>query len=382
MSPLPGPGSANDALNTPAGVSRTVQVVAGVLPLGSVPYDNMTLPLVSPDGRWLATQTAAPPTWGTALAEQGAHVPSATHVKVYQLDLREGIDPKDRKAPVLKFGLTESVLLGRSCDSEGFLIESPREDGSRWIGKASWKDGTIAWLVQGSDVNAFAALGTRNRLAWSRRTQTADKFDLVVRDGAQEWSVSGAGESWIMPQWSNQDDGLFVLTLADGSLDANFGLASTQAEFEQSRQHLALATESTVYTAYQSMSGQTGAVDGTTTVPDQLVFFHPAARRAALWRPLADSSRRFAYLYSKSIAGLVDEEEFAFTATNDGLLRQSLARPSEYLQLVAGTQIPRATTSSSWPFMLLSPGQSSVGIMAMRLLPREDAVFTSRKTPR
>src|SRR5215510_4158247 len=89
----------NEPLNKVAGVSQTVQIVAGVLPLGVVPYDNMTLPIASPDGRYIATQTGVAPTWETVLAEREATVPTATRIEIYALDMREGIQPKDRQPP-------------------------------------------------------------------------------------------------------------------------------------------------------------------------------------------------------------------------------------------------------------------------------------------
>ena len=219
MSNAPGPAAAAQTLNRAAGASQTVQVVAGVLPLGAVPYDNQMLPLVSPDGRYIATQTGAPPTWPTMLAEAGAEIPSATRIEVYELDLREGIKPEDRKPPALIASVAEPMLLGRTCDAEGFLVESPREDGARWIGKASWRSGEVKWLVSGGDVNAFACLGSDGRLAWSRRAVDGQHFDLVVRSADGEWAVAGdASQDWLMPTWSGRSDSLFFLTLRDGNL--------------------------------------------------------------------------------------------------------------------------------------------------------------------
>ena len=65
------------------------------------------------------------------------------------------------------------------------------------------------------------------------------------------------------------------------------------------------------------------------------------------------------------------------TSTNKLALKSPLP-PGDFIQLVAGTQIPRATTSADWPFLLLSPGENSVGVMAMRLLPREQGIFQQR----
>ena len=68
----PTPRADNEPLNKPAGISKTMYARAGVLPLGAVPFDNMTLPLVSPDGRYVATQIGVAPPWSTILAEPDA----------------------------------------------------------------------------------------------------------------------------------------------------------------------------------------------------------------------------------------------------------------------------------------------------------------------
>ena len=65
--------------------AEVAAVRAEVLPMGVVPYDNMTLPIVSPSGRFLATQSGVDPTWETILAEPGASVPQATVVEIYEL---------------------------------------------------------------------------------------------------------------------------------------------------------------------------------------------------------------------------------------------------------------------------------------------------------
>lgn len=356
-----------------------MQVVAGLLPLGTVPYDNMALPLISPDGRFLAVQTGAPPTWPTALAEPGADVPVATQLQVYEVDLRENLELTDRRPPTLVTSLSEPALLGRTCDAEGFLIESPREDGSRWIGKANWQSGEIQWLVTGSDVNAFAAMGLGGRLAWSRRPVDGEQFELVVRSGSgDEWSVAAPGDNWLMPSWSGRGEGLFFLSLVNQRLDLCYANAINAAALRQSLQRLAVATEASTFTAYQTVNGQAGAIDGSLPQRDQLVFFHPGFQRVAVWRPLAARDRQGIYLNAKSIAALVDQEDFAFVTMPAHLLRQNLRFPSERIELVGGIQVPRQTTSATWPYLLINPGEGIVGITAMCLLPRDQALPKTR----
>jgi hypothetical protein len=395
-------------LSTPAGVTQSVQVVAGLLPLGTVPYDNMVLPLLSPDGSMIAVQTGAPPTWASLLARPNADIPSATRVAIYQLDLRLGIDQANRKAPALIGTLNEPLLLGRSCDAQGFLVESIRSDGSRWIGKVAWPparnvetpkrpgggagtgletstsgrfDISITWLVSGSEgeVNAFAALGPNGQLAWSRRSRDSRHFDLIVRDQTSEWMIrSSEGNDWLFPVWPHAGEGLFVLSLKDHNLDICHGIASSDRAFMQSMQWLGLVNDATDATAYQVLSAATGACDIPASVRDQLVYYHPGGNRMALWRPLGVPGRKTALMYSGSVAALVDQESFAFSATMENLYRQNLANPRQFIALVPGSHVPRATTSSNWPFMLLTPAAGQVGVVALRLLPKESSVLTSR----
>src|SRR6185503_18951506 len=116
--------------------------------------------------------------------------------------MRDEIKDGDRHPPVRAFRIDEPLILGRSADMQGFLVESPRQDGSRWIGKATWDSGEITWLVQDDYVNAFASLGPGGQLAWSRRAKVGDHFDLVVRDESGEWTLPADGTDWAMPSWS------------------------------------------------------------------------------------------------------------------------------------------------------------------------------------
>ena len=210
-----GTGALSGATKTTASVQGSTfsaSLQAGIFGLGSVPYDNFTLPLVDPLGRYIATEAGIAPVRDTALAAPGAPVPEATRVETYRLDPIEN-------SVAQQAVVGEPVVLGRSCDQFGVLVEAQRHDGSRWIGKAAWETGEIEWLVQDGNVNAFASLGPQGQLAWSRRNAQGD-FDLVVRhrDGRQ-WNLNSSGDSWLLPTWSGRDDGLFLTRLNDGVLD-------------------------------------------------------------------------------------------------------------------------------------------------------------------
>jgi len=357
-------------INAPVPViqQQTVYARAGVLPLGSVPFDSLVLPLVSPDGWHVATQAGAAPTWPTTLAEPNAEVPEGTRVQVYRLDRRDGITD-NRKPPELIATLNVPCLLGRSCDNDGFLIESPREDGSRWIGKASWLNGEITWLVNDANVNAFASLGEAGRLAWSRRAVDGSNFDLVVRGIGEEWTIESVGDDWVFPTFTTEGDGLFTFNLNVGNLEIRYGLSSSASAFRQAMQRFKVASDCGPSTVYQASNGTTTALDPLLPHREQIVFFHPAISRMAMWRPLAPSGKRAVYLNAGSIAALVDDEELAFVTTEDDLLRQNMFKAREKISLIAGTHVARPTTLASWPYLLLQPREGQIHLLGMRLVP-------------
>ena len=69
---------------------RTGGISTGVLPLGFVPYDLRTLPLVSPDGQFVATRAGGPPSWETLLATSNAPVAYGGRIEIHRIDRRLG----------------------------------------------------------------------------------------------------------------------------------------------------------------------------------------------------------------------------------------------------------------------------------------------------
>lgn len=377
----------------PPGTTGTVAVRAGLLPLGQVPYDNLSLPIVSPDGHFVATQTGIAPTWETVTAGMETSLPELTRIEIYRLDRRENIPDKDhRQEPQLLVTLREPALLGRSCDANGFLIESPRQDGSRWIGKASWSTGEIKWLINDGHVNAFASLGVGGRLAWSRRSLPqpselsglsaddakaitslmAAHFDLVIRTSAGEWTLARTSpdDDWVMPSWCGREDRLFVMHVTSaGLLEAVYANAASAAAFRQSIQRFQVSSASTISTAYQALSGTIGVADAPPPIMDQLVYFHPSHNRMAFWRPLGPPNRKSMFLNPNSITAVLDELDMAIVATDKLLIRQRLSNYNQRITLTNGTVIPRSTWASDWPYILLAPLEGRIGITAMRMMP-------------
>lgn len=184
------------------------------LQLGTVETDGFTLPVISPNGRFLAVQTGEPPDLATALARRGQRAPRASRIAFYRLDERG----------IVRLGETAAgLVLGRAADDTGVLIESPRPDGARWIGRIRWgaprgSEGyEPEWLVQDGRVNAFATLGPSGTLAYATRDVRESVFDVVVRSAGRTLRVGGDGfRSHIYPALSPDGGMLYAFAVRDG----------------------------------------------------------------------------------------------------------------------------------------------------------------------
>jgi len=189
-------------------VATDIQVE--VIPLGGITYDGQALPVVSPDGLHIASQEGAAPSWETILAAPGAVVPVGTRIAVYAI--------VDNKITTVSFAspLPPGLLLSRGSDSQGFLVESPRADGARWVGKVSWATGELTWLVRGTMVNAYATLTPQGELLYCRRPQNVTSAsDLVVRGtGGQESVKSGVDGAFCYPVCGASEDVIYVFRVS------------------------------------------------------------------------------------------------------------------------------------------------------------------------
>lgn len=355
----------------PRHVTNTV-IRAEIQLQGNLPYDSMSMPLVSPDGRFIATQTRVSPTWPTLLAEWEADIPVATRLEIYRR-------PLDGNAVEFHTAVHEPLLLGRSYDEEGFLVEAPQDDGSRWIGYVEWETGELHWLVADEFVNAFPSLGPDGRLAWSRRAvnDSDHHFELVVRgpeSADHEWAYGRERESWLMPTWSGNGNGLFAFVLTGDYLEAVYAVGSDPSAFRQSQQRIGLARTASVYSAYQAV----GAQITTPSVPwlaaeEQLVFFHPSRMRMAVWRPMSGRQNPVMLLNRNSFAAIVDSRNRAFVTTEDDLIIQQVNQPSDRAELLAGTLIARPVNINEWPYVLLAPSRGEITVVALRPFVPDDA---------
>jgi hypothetical protein len=268
--------------------------------LGRVPHDGFALPVPDASGAFLAVQDRSTADWPTLLASLDGGVPEAGTVSIYAT-ARGSMTRTWTAGPDLllgRMGTPGSTALG-TTHPPGVLVESPRLDGSRWIGVLPWDaadangsgggSGAVRWIARNSMVNAFAAAGGDGALAWSVRERGVPFFGLAVLEGPEGIRVLPPpdGSSLVAPFFSADGRHLYALRLGDGTLTlvAYPWPAPQGAEaFAAWRPvaELPLSWRADARTAYQSVV-PLGASASTTR--GHAMIFHPRFGRIALWDP-------------------------------------------------------------------------------------------------
>ncbi len=381
--------------------------------MGALGYDGMVLPLVSPDGKFLAVERGDPPSWGTVLA--GADAAPALSAVIAVYDLASGAPGDAAKGNpgsgiLREIPLGESVprgaVLGRSCDTKGFLIEMPRPDGSRSIGRVGWLTGKTAWLVQDGRVNAHAVVTPSGLLAFTRREVGAGRtFSLVLQspDGTQRVMGAengakgdgGAELSYLFPVFGGDGTTLNVLALSDGALEmvtVRVHENGARAEFGSVLARQQIAAGADVALAYQvvapaqtTLLGRIGKVEAGAAEGEArgAVVYHPGMGRMAEfdWRRGV-----FVPLVGKSIAAVSSpfvEPGGYFATTPEGLTFMPFPRGDgesapKRLPLGRMLDVPyvaRATRDPARALVLLGPGGTAnaprIEVMGVSFPPSE-----------
>lgn len=182
-----------------------------IRPRGTIPYDGLTLPLLSPDGRLVATTRGPSPTWPTVLAQLGSETSPQTRIVVFDIGGTSIVEVRS---------LEGGVLLGRSSDAQGFVVEWPKADGSQWIGTCGWLDPKPVWLVQDSTVSAHATLGPGGLLAFTQRSRGDQRAVLVLRSPSGGTAILPDAEgSFLFPTFGNDPSILYVFLSSPSGLE-------------------------------------------------------------------------------------------------------------------------------------------------------------------
>lgn len=355
--PIASPAESAQSINTAVRVA--------VRPLGAVPFDSQTLPLVSPDGRFLATQIGEAPTWPTILAQPGATLPLRTGIEIYDLTSvpPQRITPAEPLAP--------GLLLGRSADNSGFLIESPRPDGARWIGRVSWLRGGVTWLARSDAVATGAVLipggADETAIVYAQRMPSESRSTLVQTGRNTARFEADALRSMLYPLIACGESRFACFATAPDGLELLvYSLPRESGGVAQVRSHRVLHPAPDPLLAYQAATPMQAfpiACDAAPTdYPDGLVFFHPAAGRMMFMDLI--SNQLFA-LAPESISACWMRDATGpalLLTTPDGLVAQRLAQTREGFEVSAPARLlaepwaPRATTNPDAPFVLIGPG--------------------------
>ena len=387
------PGLPEDPVARPVlGGTSVSRVTVSVDAFGSVAYDGLSVPLVSPDGQFIAAQDApAPPREQRLAIDVPRPSRTGSYATVSISPLTSGIGGVQSRVEV--FDLDAPVLLGRDTSPEGVLVESPRPDGSRWIGIAQWSEerAAIRWLVRGKTVAAHAVFADAGAILYSQRSGRGSRFTLVHRgrDG-QERALALPDADLVFPLVAPDqrhatclavgDDGAITLLLIDlttgggtapgnelGAIVRRFDLASSGG-IDGAAQIVA-ASQSAVH----GLSGS-DALSGTSATPTESalgpIFFHPGMDRCAA----IDASRRtLVALAPKSVAAVNAGDGRALCSTPDGLVLWTpgpqAGRGTE-TRVLSEDYLPRRTASVERPFVLLAPTRrSATSLMAFGMAP-------------
>ena len=266
--------------NDSGAVTRDTSLGFRLNSMASVQTDGFFLPLASSDGMRLAWQQQSNFNWPLLLALPEASLAARGVVAVRALDELEPTHTWNG-----------AFMLGRSCNSDGVLVESPQSDGTRWIGVLPWEGGDARWLVRDAKVNAFASVGPRGELAWSHREIGEAEFSLTVErpEGKFEWPRKD-NESWLLPIVAT--DGIFAAHLRDGVLELAYlplrpGQSMTTIESRSAILRKSISIRGSEKMAYQCIGSL--PPDRAVLADGSLLFFHPDLGRMAIWQPINDT---------------------------------------------------------------------------------------------
>ncbi len=355
----------NGPVASPATTGRTTlsRVEVGVVPLGIIAYDGQTLPLVSPDGQFVAVQQGEAPTWEAMLAEPGVQPNRRSGLAVFQTGGR-GLERVTWSTE-----LPEGLLLGRGADDRGFLVESPQADGARWIGRVGWL-GSFEWLVRGRAVNAHATFTPKGELVYTRRPVEADASDLVLltKDGQESVRHPDKG-SYEFPMCTADRSMVYVFHLSEEGLELEairldrYGgdsgpakLAATIARKPIQPKADRLQVYQMATTAQPALPARSGVLGG----DEPLALFHPRMSRMAMFR-LETSS--FEPLAPGSMAAVMSDDTQRpgfYCSTSDGLVffplvpRMAGMDPPT-VRVLSSPYVPRKVLGSPETMMLFGP---------------------------
>lgn len=334
------------ATPAPGNASLTARVQVAIVPLGQIAYDAQVLPLVSPDTRFLASEEGEAPTWDLLLGKGGSLQVPRTRIGVYDVSAAPARRIADRAE------LPPGVLLGRSADDNGFLVEWARDDGSRWIGRIAWTGGAAEWLVKGESVNAHALLTPQGELVFTRAQPGGEPGDLIIRraDGSEDVRHVIDG-SFAFPIVNASGDAAGVMKASAGGLEIEtyriLREGDTPARWGPQLGSRVVARRADLQLAYAIVASGQGPMPARATPPPRglpFIIYEPGLKRTAL---LDIAGGGVVPLASGSIAAVPWRDGY-LCSLSDGLVwtphpkgAETGSRPAPVARIVDWPAVPR-----------------------------------------
>ena len=334
--------------------------------IGTIPADSSTLPILSPDGMVIAVQRPPAVAWRDLLgwSREMPSPPPAIGIHRRSIDADAGVFDEGRTLP-------EPLILGRSSDGRGFVVESPRPDGARWIGLARWEDGGIEWLVADDAVNAFGAIAEDGSMAWCRSEVPGEPMSLRLRrpDGSMREWPSAFGRCWMTPVFSGDGQTLYALLQGDGRADlVAIDLSDPSREPRSVEYSLRVDPR-------RSLRSVAALGDAASPLgEDGWWLLHPEWGTLARWRPEATSLERLPpgiYAVARPVGGgaLILDREGLWLA-KPAKTEAGAAAAEELNLIIEGGWLPRRRGGDPDAAILLGPREDGFDVMELTLRPR------------
>ncbi len=341
------------------GVTTSAAVGVTFVPLGVVAYDGQTLPIMSPDGRFLAAQQGEAPQWAAILGEDGAVPPVRSSIGVYQ------ISGTSARPLAQASALPAGAVLGRSADALGFLIELPREDGSRWIGHANWLTGQVSWLAAGERVSAHGVLAADGALLFTRREPGGPGRIVRRAPGGAESELTAPEGSYFAPIAADDPGVVYALRLVGGGLAIDV-LRVRRDVLERTPVSRLLHPSDDALLAHQvmlSVPAPTARAPGTSTrADDTLALLNPARARMSVWDGVSGSLESLAPGTIAAVRSPDPSSPGYFCTTARELVfvpKVGTGGPTGAPVVIIGTPyVPRAARGETPHLVLIGPSRS------------------------
>ncbi|MBT6270316.1 MAG: hypothetical protein HOI88_08225 [Phycisphaerae bacterium] len=320
-------------------------------PVGDLPWDRFTLPLISPNGLHAIVQLGKTPGLDILCGLENTPV-TTTSVELYALDPLQGrrISPLvvDRKG----------LVIGRGANDQFALVELPAGENGRWIGEIDWATGSLRWIVSDDAINCFSTTNPAGDIAWSRREQDDNRFHLVVKTSRGQRVIDDGSSDWLLPSFVGNGR-LRAFQILNGRLTlVEFDLRATDP------MQTSIALPIIQSGATREIAWQIATTNSGTTVNSPTAFYHPVRKRMVVWQPnnVVDTVA----LEPNSIAAVPVADGSWLVSTTTRVIRQSNTGENG-IHLRNRFAIPIATTSLQWTHLFLIPDGNRLQIRAINI---------------